>query len=376
MKICVIGAGNIGTYLAAYISMKGDHKVWLHTTKPNLFKENVILIEEEEGLKHSVKIHSVTDNLEDAVTDSDYVLITYPSFMIKDTLNKISSYVKRGTRVGVIPGFGGKEYCIDELLKKGCIFFGTQRVPSIVRLEKYGEIVNLKQKNDFMKIAGIPRDYTKSICDDITSMIDIPCLALDNYLGITLSPSNPTMHPSRLYELFKDYKDGETIYQRNFLFYEEWGNIASENLLKLDEELAKIFKELNINNNFNPNDFEKIKTRLNVEDAKGVTEKIRTAPGFQGITSPMIKKGEGFIPDLSSRYFIEDIQFGLCVIKAFAELCSVDTPVVDKITTWGQSLLNKEYIVDGKLCGKDVKELIIPQNKGINNKEKLIKYYL
>ncbi|MDO4535836.1 MAG: NAD/NADP octopine/nopaline dehydrogenase family protein, partial [Clostridium perfringens] len=141
-------------------------------------------------------------------------------------------------------------------------------------------------------------------------------------------------------------------------------------------ELAKIFKELNINNDFNPNDFEKIKTRLNVDDASGVTEKIRTAPGFQGITSPMTEKGQGFIPDLSSRYFIEDIQFGLCVIKAFAEICNVDTPVVDKITTWGQSLLNKEYIVDGKLCGKDVEELIIPQNKGINSKEELIKYYL
>ncbi|MDO4535835.1 MAG: 2-dehydropantoate 2-reductase N-terminal domain-containing protein, partial [Clostridium perfringens] len=145
MKICVIGAGNIGTYLAAYISMKGDHRVWLHTTKPNLFKENMILIEEEKDLRHSVKIHSVTDSLEDAVTDSDYVLITYPSFMVKDTLNKINPYVKKGARIGVIPGFGGKEYCIDELLEKGCIFFGTQRVPSIVRLEKYGETVNLKQ---------------------------------------------------------------------------------------------------------------------------------------------------------------------------------------------------------------------------------------
>lgn len=376
MKICVIGAGNIGTYLAAYISMKNNYEVWLHTTKPNLFKENMVLIEEEKDLKHSVKIHSVTESLEDAITDADYVLITYPSFMVKDTLNKINPYVKKGTRIGVVPGFGGKEYCIDELLQKGCIFFGTQRVPSIVRLEKYGEVVNLKQKNDFMKIAAIPREYTKRICDDITSMIDIPCLPLDNYLGITLSPSNPTMHPSRLYELFKDYKDGETIYPRNFLFYEEWGNVASENLLKLDEELAKIFKELNINNDFNPNDFEKIKTRLNVEDASGVTEKIRTAPGFQGITSPMIEKEEGFIPDLNSRYFIEDIQFGLCVIKAFAELCNVETPVVDEITSWGQKLLNKEYIVDGKLCGKDVDELIIPQNKGINNKEKLIKYYL
>ena len=69
----------------------------------------------------------------------------------------------RGTVVGVIPGFGGKEYLIDELLEKGCIFFGSQRVPSIIRLEKYGECVLLKQKNEFMKLRVIPSKYLSLI---------------------------------------------------------------------------------------------------------------------------------------------------------------------------------------------------------------------
>lgn len=106
-----------------------------------------------------------------------------------------------------------------------------------------------------------------------------------------------------------------------------------------------------------------------------VTEKIRNAPGFQGIDSPMIKCDNGYIPDVNSRYFTEDIQFGLCIIKAFAELCNIKTPTVDKIVVWGQNLLNKQYIVDGKLSGKDIDELIIPQTKGINDKQSLINYY-
>ena len=106
-----------------------------------------------------------------------------------------------------------------------------------------------------------------------------------------------------------------------------------------------------------------------------LSEKINTAPGFQGIDSPIVKIEGGFIPDKNSRYFVEDIQFGLCIIKAFAELCNVETPTVDKIIEWGQKLVGKEYLVNGSLNGRDKGELMIPQAKGIKTKEELIKYY-
>ena len=60
MNICIIGAGNIGTYLAAYISMKDENKVWLHTSKPETFKENILLVEEERNITHNVKINCIT----------------------------------------------------------------------------------------------------------------------------------------------------------------------------------------------------------------------------------------------------------------------------------------------------------------------------
>ena len=375
MNICIVGAGNIGTYLATYISMKEGNKVWLHTSKPEVFKEEITLVEEEKKLRHNVKVHSITSSYEEAVKNADYVLITYPSFMIEETLKKIIPYLNKGTVVGVIPGFGGKEYLIDELLEKGCIFFGSQRVPSIIRLEKYGECVLLKQKNEFMKLRVIPSKYSDKVCEVMTSFIDIPCLPLSNYLAITLSPSNPTMHPSRLYELFNDYVEGEKVYPRNPYFYEEWGTLASQTLLDLDDELTEIFNSLNDNNEFYEEDMEKIKKRYGISIAEELSKKINTAPGFQGIDSPMVKVEGGFIPNKNSRYFVEDIQFGLCIIKAFAELCNVKTPTVDKIIEWGQKLVGKEYLVNGRLNGRDKGELMIPQAKGIKTKEELIKYY-
>ena len=88
-----------------------------------------------------------------------------------------------------------------------------------------------------------------------------------------------------------------------------------------------------------------------------------------GKTLPIVDLDKGnFVPLIN-----EDIQFGLCILKAFAELLNVNTPEIDKVATWGQNFLGKEYIVNGKLSGKDVSELTIPQNRGINTKEELIK---
>lgn len=374
MNIGIIGAGNIGTYLGAYASLNNENKVWLHTTKPHLFKENLTLIEEEKKLEHKLTLHCITSDLKEVVENSEILFITHPSFMMENTLKEITKYALPNTIIGAIPGFGGKEYHIEKLIQKGCIFFGSQRVPSITRLEKYGECVVLKEKNEFMKIAVVPNKFKEEVSSKITNLIDIPVLPIENYLGITLSPSNPTMHPSRLYELFKDYNNGH-IYENHSLFYEEWGDTASSTLLKLDEELKAIFNSLNEFSNFNESDFERISPRFNINSPSELTHKIRTASGFQTIKTPMVKKDNGYIPDLNSRYFIEDIKFGLCIIKSFGELCEVSTPLVDEIISWGQNLLNKEYIINGKLVGKDICELIIPQNISIKDKKGLINYY-
>ena len=218
MNICIVGAGNIGTYLATYISMKEGNKVWLHTSKPEVFKEEITLVEEEKNLRHNVKVHSITSSYEEAVKKCDLCINNISIFYDRRNTKKNNSIFKERNCSWSYPGFGGKEYLTDELLEKGCIFFRSQRVPSIIRLEKYGECVLLKQKNEFMKLRVIPSKYSDKVCEVMTNFIDIPCLALSNYLAITLSPSNPTMHPSRLYELFNDYVEGEKVYQEIHIF--------------------------------------------------------------------------------------------------------------------------------------------------------------
>ncbi|MGL4876344.1 MAG: NAD/NADP octopine/nopaline dehydrogenase family protein [Clostridium sp.] len=371
MNICIIGAGNIGTYLAAFIGLDKQNKVFLHTSKVDKFGESLELIEEERNLKHNVNLYKVTNSYKEAVEEADVTLVTYPSFMMEKALKEIAKHIKEGSIIGIIPGFGGAEAFKGQFLEKGCIFFGSQRVPSITRLNEYGKSVSLKERNPFMNIGTFPKEKGMEVAELMTKLIDIKCNSLENYLAVTLSPSNPVFHPSRLYEMFKDYKEG-IVYDKHYLFYEEWGNFASKYMLKLDEELEEVTKALVLDPS---DDFERIKKRFKIEKEEELTKAISIAPGFIGIKTPMIEVEAGYIPDVNSRYFTEDIEFGTCIIKGFAEIVDVKTPFIDEIITWGQNLLGKEYMIEDKLVGKDAKDLLIPKNLGLKSKEEILLKY-
>ena len=76
--------------------------------------------------------------------------------------------------------------------------------------------------------------------------------------------------------------------------------------------------------------------------------------------------------DFDSRYFGEDLPYGLCLLKAFGDSLEVELPLVTEIIKWYEKETGSKYIVNGKIEGE---ELLIPQNFGINNREDLLNFY-
>ena len=56
-----------------------------------------------------------------------------------------------------------------------------------------------------------------------------------------------------------------------------------------------------------------------------------------------------------------------------AELAGVATPNLDDVIVWCQEKMGKEYLVDGKLCGKDLDSTRSPQHYGINDLDTFMK---
>ena len=61
--------------------------------------------------------------------------------------------------------------------------------------------------------------------------------------------------------------------------------------------------------------------------------------------------------------------------KGLADIAQVETPKIDEIIMYCQKYMKKEYVVDGKLVGRDVGETTAPQRFGINTIDELKKLY-
>ena len=330
MNVTIIGGGNIGTLIAAELAKK-NHKVTIYTSKPEMWHHEITVYNgstEEEPLFTS-RISKFTNDIEEALKDAEMVWITHPSFEFSKLNDLMKPFVKKGMIVVVVPGSGGAEFSFSDLIKCGAVLFGLQRVHSIARLEEYGKSVHMLGRKSRLYGAAIPYDMTNKICELIADMFDMPCVPLKNYLSVTMTPSNPILHTSRLYIMFKNYREGY-YYNGNILFYEEWTLESSEMLIACDDELQKVCEKSGLD----LKDVKSLKVHYESDTAEKMTDKISSIKAFEGLKSPMIQKDGGWIPDFSSRYFTADFSYGLKILVDIADLYNVDVPNMKKSWNW------------------------------------------
>lgn len=369
MKAVIIGGGNIGTALAVILSESCD--TWVYTTKPD--KWNTIIEYEDIrtlARKNSKRI-SVSSDIDEALFGAEFVFVTLPTFMRKEFIELIETKVKAGTNIIFVPGCGGMEFGSGRLMDKGCIVAGLDRVPCVSRLKEYGKSVSADWKKKVSLAAINPAD-TEKLCEKVSGLLKLQCKPLENYLTVTLIPSNQIMHTVRLSTMFKDYYVGKR-YPGNILFYGEWDDETSKRILACDDELHQICSALE------PIDLSGViplSVHYESETPEKLTEKIHSIESFKKVESPMIRMEDGtYDIDFSSRYFREDFPYGLCIIKALAIICRISTPEIDKTIKWYENISGKEYFTENNELGRDSLEMNIPQNYGIDSKEELLRIY-
>lgn len=329
MKICVVGGGNIGTLLAAEFAHR-NHEVCIYSGKPDRWSKRLTVYTPEDEVLFETENFWVTNDLSAAVDDAEQIWITLPSFLFPEFGQKLLPVMRQGQAIICVPGSGGAEFAFEGLIQKGCILCGLQRVHSIARLKEYGNSVYMLGRKDSLQLGAIPNDKAEKYAEKITKMLELPCEVLPNYLSVTLTPSNPILHTSRLYTMFRDYHEGRT-YGHNILFYEEWTDEASRIMLHCDEELQNLCTSLSP---LNLKSVRSLRVHYESNTPEEMTAKIRSIKAFKGLTSPMKKTDFGWIPDFSSRYFTADFSYGLKIIYDIAKRINVKTPMIDLIWNW------------------------------------------
>lgn len=234
-------------------------------------------------------------------------------------------------------------------------------------------------------VTCIPISKGKEIADLCTKLFDIPTKVLPNFMCITLTPSNQIIHPARYYGIFKDW-DGKKVYDPKKIptLYSDLDDFSANELQTLNLELQEIKKALE--KKYPKLDLSSVKDlgqRIieqygeEVKDRSSLRAIFSSNLGYAGCKTPVKQVEGGVIPDVNSRLFVEDIPFGLCILKNLADLLGVDVPKINFLIKWHQQFMGKEYLTeDNKLNPKLIHETGAPARYGFTNLDDLVADYL
>lgn len=333
MNICICGGGNLGHVLGGFIASKEKHKVSILTNRPEKWS-NILSVQIPNNTLLKGYIDKITNHANEIISNADIIFICLPGPYIEAELKKIKPYLNPHTNVGTVVSNTGFFFLAHKILPKQPLF-GFQRVPFISRIEEYGHRACLLGFKSSLKVCIENNHNTEKLRKALEEILTTRIELLDSFYEVSLSNSNPLLHPSRLYTMWNDYTSG-IIYQQNPYFYEEWTQEASQLYIDMDKEFQHLLEKISVNRDSIPS----VLTYYESTDATSLTKKIRSIDAFKSIKSPMIQVKEGWIPDFQSRYFTEDFPYGLKFIWELAQQKQINTPSIAKVYEWGIRVIN------------------------------------
>lgn len=326
--ITICGGGAIGHICAGIFASNPCTIVNILSKRADKWHSNITIFTPS-GTSIKNKINRISKNASDVIPQSDIVLLCVPGYLIESELQQIAPVLKPNTLVGACVASSGFFFAAAKTLPATTKLFGFQRVPYIARVQEYGQSANLLGYKSSLAIGMRNIQDMEKVAKLFSSLFSTPVRPLASYFDAALSNSNPILHPSRLYGMWHNWKPG-VYYKEKLKFYEDWDNFSSELLILCDEEFFNVIKCYPCT----PGALPRLLDYYESKTSTDLTKKLRSIPAFKGIEAPMLETNYGFIPDWSSRYFLEDIPFGLQIIKNLALDANIETPTIDTILDW------------------------------------------
>lgn len=319
MNICVYGGGNIAHSLAAKISQ--TQSVAIVTRRPANWSRRLLLEQDGRTVESRFDVCATDDAR--AVAKAQLIFIALPQFAIEDTLDRILPHLNAGSTVAFVPAPARIVRYAELLASRGVGVVGFQRVPYISRIVEYGRAVRISDDRDVYRIVVSDSSLTHAWDEWCSLWFGGRTEYLSSFLTLAFSNSNPLLHPSRLVVIFKDWHHKTFSY--NPPFYGEWTDESSELYISADNEMREVMSRYPIDMQ---KDYESVLDHYGVKTACQLTCKLRSIPSFRTILSPMLQTTDGWVPDFSSRYFTEDVQFGLAEMLQLAGKVGVQVPTM------------------------------------------------
>lgn len=324
--VCVCGGGHIGHALVALWGALGA--VSCLTRRPEQWGKKLSYQVGSAPWRETQEIF-VSSNPA-IVSQHALIVIALPRFAIIDELQRIAPFLCAGQTVVFIPGPAGMEEIVAQLQTHGVSVIAFQRTPVVSRITEYGHAVRI----------GAPRRVNKLALSNTVQYAEWKAYfewcfggevsALASFLSLTLSNSNPLLHPARIVPLLDGGVNG--CYPQCPYFYAEWTDESSRLYLAADDEMRQIFQAVSPATFLQ--DYESALVHYEATNITELTAKIRSIPSLHEILAPWKLGDDGlWHPDYTSRYFTEDVPFGTKIIQRYAHKVGISTPVIDSLIT-------------------------------------------
>ncbi len=320
------------------------------------------------------------------VAKADVIVFVVPAFAHKGYLEAIKPHIRKsgskgpGGRVmlGAMPGEGGfdiqAQHILGSDIYNNISIFALETLPWAVRISQYGRSVDILGTKYGVDIAVTPWNMGRDVTAVMQRLManENPKLSLvPSLLTITLSNMNQVLHPAITWGQYRSW-DFVTPFDKPPMFYEGVDETAGNMLWKVSDEILELKGLLEFKYKLDLTGLRHIKNWLlrsysdNIGDQSSFHRMINTNKGYQGLVHPMLETGDGkFMPNFGYRYMTEDIPVGLVVTRGIAELAGIKTPNMDTVINFGEKVLNKKFLQDGKVAGPDIGMTRSPQAYGI-----------
>jgi hypothetical protein len=389
IRILLCGAGAGAHVLAGILSTKSDVEVRVLTLDiskaqrwTDIMRRNRLTVTVRNGKSDEVAAtahpFTVTHDARRAACGCDIIIFAVPAFLHWSYLSSLEPFIEPGCVIVGLPGQNGFEFDVRRSLGErlhSCIVMNFESLPWICRIVEFGKTVRISGIKEQL-VGAIQGDLARArVADPLASLQRLlgtrPALVVAGHLlGITLRSPNAYSHPPIMYGRWKDW-DGTALDQPP-LFYQgidqdtaDLLEMVSDEVVETSHRIVAACPGVDLSQVIPMYDWDIGCYGNDIRDKTNLMTALRTNVAYEGITHPMIQTGDGkYIPDFNHRFLAEDVPFGLVAIRGIAEIAGTPTPCIDKVLSWCQDRLGKEYLVGSRLTGKDLGTTRCPHRYG------------
>ena len=396
IHVVICGGGNGAHVLAGIVSNGNNNRVTVldvYEDEPERWNTEMRQSGFRVSFPDQVEIFQKPDNIMFTVTrdvkvteKADIVIFCLPAYGHQSYFEKVTAYLRDDCIVVGMPGQPGFEFQCAHYLRmyhKGCVAVSIETLPWAARISKYGSEVIVMGTKDTVMSSVMLRGNDKINKSDVVTKIQFllggkPTIKLTSHVLELTMHTKASLHPPIMYSKWRNW-DGQPL-DTPPLFYQgideeaaKYMNAVSDESLSIAREIARRCPDVDISQIGTLHAWLISHYPTQIKDKSSLLTSMKTNGAYEGLVHPMKPSTDGkFVPNFDYRYTREDIPYGLVVFRGIATMINVPTPVIDEIIYWAQNKLGKDFLVDGKLTGKDVDGTRIPQNFGFKTFDDLL----